>query len=104
MRRYASAREENARFSWLARNLAGFIAAGYMIEKGKENKALKQAGLLAYDDIEAALLGAAPAVSADSNDPLARVDPLKVADQNGVGSFERFALMDGQLKRRGKML
>lgn len=92
MRRYAAAREENARFSWLARNLAGFIAAGYMVEKGKENKALKHAGKLAYDDIEATLLGAET-----SKD----VDAAKV---NGEGSFERFMMMTSQLDQRGKML
>lgn len=109
MRRYAAAREENARFSWLARNLAGFIAAGYMVEKGKENKGLAQAGKIAYDDIEALLLGAetkaqtvAPVLSADGEREVA--DPLKVADRNGTASFERFSMVSGQLAQRGKML
>ncbi len=108
MRRYATAREENARFSWLARNLSGFIAAGYMVEKGKENTALDQAGKLAYDDIEAALLGVEISqrtqntVNADGTREV--VDPMKVADKNGSASFERFGAMTGQLAQRGKML
>lgn len=90
-RRYTEAREENSRFSWMTRNLAGFIAAGYMTDGKKENKALKQAGELAYDDIEAALLGAAPAASGKPK-------------ENGVGSFERFMMMDAQLAQRGRAL
>lgn len=103
IRKYNQARQENARFSWLARNLAGFIAAGYWVEKGKENKALKQASKIAYDDIEAMLLGADVA-RPTSGDPMQRADPEKVAEQNGAGSFERFAMMTGQLAQRGKML
>ncbi len=107
MRRYSSSRAENARFSWLARNISGFIAAGYQIEKGKENKALEQAGKLAYDDIEALLLGAetsnaVPVLSEDGTREVA--DPLRVADRNGTASFERFGMMSGQLAQRGRML
>lgn len=89
MRRYTAAREENARFSWLARNLSSFIAAGYQVEKGKENKALAHAGLLAYDEVEATLLGA---------------EKPGQPKENGVGSYERFMQMASGLDKRGKML
>ena len=92
MRRYTAQRDENSRFSWLARNLGSFIAAGYQIEQGKENMGLKLAGQLAYDDIEAAILGAS--TSAGTSAP----------KENGNGSFERFMMMAGQLDQRGKML
>lgn len=91
MRRFTAYREENSRFSWLARNIAGFIAAGYQIEKGKDNKALDQAQKLAFDDIETVLLGGTPQ---NPNAP----------KENGVGSYERFMGMMGQLEQRGKML
>ncbi len=89
MRKFTAFREENSRFSWLARNLAGFIAAGYQMEKGKENKALTQAGKLAFDDIETVLLGGTPAGA---------------PKENSAGSYERFMGMMGQLEQRGKML
>lgn len=78
------------------------------MEKGKENKALKQAGTLAYDDIEALLLGMeisnTSRTSVLSEDGAREVaDPLKVADSNGVASFERFGMMSGQLAKRGRM-
>ena len=92
MRRFTAFREENSRFSWLARNLAGFIAAGYQMEKGKENKALTQAGQLAFDDIETVLLGGTPQ------------SPNGGPKENGVGSYERFMGMMGELEQRGKML
>lgn len=92
MRRYAQTRQENSRFSWLARNIAGFIAAGYMIDKGKENKALDMAGKLAFDDIEALLLGAETSEAAGK------------PKENSAGSFERFMMMSSQLDQRGKML
>jgi hypothetical protein len=91
MRKFSAFREENSRFSWLARNIAGFIAAGYQIEKGKENKALDQAGKLAFDDIELALLGG-------------KVQSPDQPAENGAGSFERFMGMMGHLEQRGKML
>lgn len=92
MRRFNAAREENSRFSWLARSISGFIAAGYMTDGKKENKAIKYAAELAYDDIEAALLGAP--TSEDRNKP----------KENAPGSFERFMMMDSQLQQRGRAL
>ena len=91
MRKFTAWREENSRFSWLARNLAGFIAAGYQIEKGKENKALDSAGKLAMDDIETTLLGGT-------------VQKPNAPAENGVGSYERFMSMMGGLEQRGRML
>lgn len=89
-RRFHQDRRENSRFSWLARNITSFTAAGYMIDKGKENKGLKMAAELAYDDIEQAALGIKP--------------PPQAPKENGNGSFERFMGMMGQLDQRGKML
>jgi len=92
IRRYTTAREENSRISWLARNIATYIAAGFEVGKGKENTALKHAKQLAYDDIEALMLGAEPAQGA--------VKPA----ENKPGSYERFMMMNHQLQQRGKML
>ena len=89
LRRYAQLREENSRFSWLARNVTGFIAAGFQIEKGKENTALKHAASLAMDDIESALLSEAPLVA---------------PKENKSGSYERFMMMDKQMQQRGKLI
>ncbi len=90
MRRYTLQREENSRYSWLARTLGGLVAAGYQVEKGQENKGLTYAATIAYDDIEAALLKDGPSQAAPK--------------ENGAGSFERFMMMTGDLARRGKML
>lgn len=63
-----------------------------MVAEGKENKAMKQAGQLAYDDIEALVLGDTSSGSTPSR------------AENGPGSFERFMMMDNQLQKRGKLL
>lgn len=84
-------REENGRFSWLARNIAMFIAAGFEVPKGKENTALNTAQTLAFDDVEAALMGSG------SNAPA----PQK---ENSNGSYERFLGMTHSLDQRGKMI
>lgn len=80
-RRFLNSREENARFSWLGRNIAQFVAAGFMVAEGQENKALAQAGLLAMDDIERAMLkdvAAEPSVK-----------------ENAPGSYEKFMRFAG---------
>jgi hypothetical protein len=59
--------------------LASYIAGGYMIEKGKENSAFKEAQKLGYDSIDQALLG----VSAGGN------------KENTAGSFERLMAWAG---------
>lgn len=94
IRRFSSGREENSRISWLARTISTYIAAGYMVGEGKENKALKHAGQLAYDDIESLMLGNAPAASGGNS----------AQAENKPGSYERFMMMDSQLQKRGKML
>lgn len=114
-RRFLSAREENSRFSWLARNLGGFIAGGYMLDKGAKNPAAEQARTLSFDEIEAVLLGAeVDKPTAAQNHPLGPdgkavdIDPneaiARALAKNGNGSFERFGMMAGQLAQRGKML
>lgn len=75
-RRFWKQREDNGRFSWMTRNLASFIAAGYQVEG--ENPALKTAGQLAYDDIEQSLLGGGETAAGGG------------PKDNGNGSFERF--------------
>lgn len=109
-RRYTQERAENSRVSWLARSLSTFIAAGYMVEKGKENPALKMAASLAYDDVEAVLLGSPrPAAEATrSSGPVADIDPnesiARALERNTNGSFERFMMLDRNLETRGKMI
>lgn len=76
----------------MTRNIAGFIAMGYMTEKGKENPGIKMAAELAYDDVEAKLMGVE--LSTNSSGP----------KENSAGSYERFMRMAGQLEQRGKML
>lgn len=67
--------------------MAGFIAAGYMVEKGHENKAIDMAQKLAIDDIDAALVGAKGATP----------------KENDNGSYERFMRAMGQLNKQGKL-
>lgn len=74
-RKYFESREEGQRFSWLARTLAAYVAAGYMVEG--DNPALEKAGTIAYDDIEAALLGDLPEKEAE----------------NKPGSYERLHML-----------
>lgn len=90
-RKYLAQREENARASWMTRNIAGFIAMGYMVEKGKENPGIKMASELAYDDVEAKLMGVELSGGGGQK-------------ENGNGSYERFMRMAGQLEQRGKMI
>lgn len=75
----------------MTRTLAQFAAAGYMIEKGQENKALSQAEMLTLDEVEAALLGIDPKNSSGPK-------------ENGNGSYERFMMMMGQFDTRGKQM
>ena len=84
-RQFLASREENNRFSWLARSLGTLIAGGYMMEKGKENPGIKIAQKLAMDDIESALLESPP--------------PPK-PKQNKPGSYEMFMGAFGNGMRR----
>lgn len=78
-RRYQRAREENSRFAWLARQITSYVAAGWEIAEGQENKGLTQAATLGYDDIEVELLKEAQK----------RADDVPVHAEPPVGSFER---------------
>lgn len=55
-RLYLRRREEISLTSWQTRQLASFIAAGYMIDSKKGNPALDAAQVLSFDEIEAAQL------------------------------------------------
>lgn len=89
IRKYQASREENSRFSWLARHLTGYIAMGYMVEKGQVNEPLQNASTLGFDDIERAMLGGLKAEA-----------ETKQAE-NKPGSYEtfmRFAHQDAKNK------
>lgn len=90
LRHFSEERKENSRISWMTRTLAQYTAAGYMVGKNEENKALRQAEELAFDEIEAVLLGA----------ELKKKDP----HENSNGSYERFMMMVGALETRGRQM
>lgn len=96
-RQFLRRREDIAIASWQTRNISAFIAAGYMVEKGKPNTALDSASVLAFDEIEAAQIEEAQKAGANSS-----VNPgnKPMFDENGdiiplfpepkEMSFERF--------------
>ena len=109
-RRFLQQRREDGRFSWLARSLGRYIVNGYMSEAKDKKEALEEVSMLAFDDIEGAMLGlvipeqaATPAsgkaADIDPNDAIARA-----LAKNSNGSFERLRGMVGGLDQRGKML
>jgi hypothetical protein len=75
-RRFAARREENSRASWVARNIATYVAAGFEVPKGKSNTALDMAQKLSMDDVEHILLGG-------------KVENAAGQKENGIGSYER---------------
>jgi hypothetical protein len=77
VRRFHARREENTRASWVARNIASYVAAGFETPKGKTNEALNQAQKLAIDDIDVVLLGGTLNTG------------VATQKENGVGSYER---------------
>lgn len=87
LRRANKVREENYRFSWLARNLSQFVAAGYMVEG--ENPAIQQASTLAFDKVEREMLAHQAAIQESQPTKVhAPVEPVR-------GSFEKLmGLMD----------
>lgn len=89
LRKFREDRETNHRFSWMTRNIATFIASGYMVEG--ENKAVDVALKLALDDIERAQLDWEETAMRD----------LPAEDKNANGSFEKF-LMFSQAQATGK--
>lgn len=70
------------------RHIAQYIAQGYMVGKGEQNKPLEQASTIGFDDIERAFLGAASAQP----------------KENARGSYERLMSGFAQLEARGKTL
>lgn len=83
IRQYLDTREENARVSWLARNVATFIAASIMSDDNSE--AIEAASRLAYDDVERAILSSDESVSDADWQP---GDPAVVKREPKAGSFE----------------
>lgn len=90
-RRFLAAREENSRFSWLARQITVYVAQGYQLDKNTPNTALDHAVKIGYDDIERAFLEAADAQPA-------------APKENAPGSYERLIQGFQQLEARGKTL
>jgi hypothetical protein len=106
-RRFLENREEQSRVSWQTRILAQYISAGYMSDGKSENKAFKEAGKIAYDEIERLALSAAQAQAAEDDassypggiPPRASVE--EVAEKNANGSYERFMMTVGNGAKRG---
>lgn len=96
-RNFMRRREEITLISWQTRNLASFIAGGYMTD-GKGNPALDSATVLAFDEIEAEQIKEAQVNNASSRFGNAQGAPK--FDENGdiinegpeptQGTFERF--------------
>ena len=89
-------REEITLVSWQTRNLASFIAAGYMTD-GKGNPALDSATVLAFDEIEAEQIKEAQikfASSGGSNSGSPQFDDageiIYAGPEPTQGTFERF--------------
>lgn len=77
---YMEQRSKMSFETWQTRQIATFIAAGYMTDGKKGNPAVDAAQNLAYDEIEQLQLEEAQKAAADA--PLVR--------ENKPGSFERF--------------
>lgn len=90
LRKFQKRREENERTSWLGRNIAQYIAAGFQIAEGKVNEPLQNAGFLAIDDIERALLK--EYVASEAEKP----------KENSNGSFERLLGFGGNMQAQGQ--
>lgn len=84
-RKYLDSREENSRFSWLARNLGSLIAGGYMMGEGEENPGMEFASGLAMDEIEKEMLAEIKEEIGDT----------PAEDKNGIGSYESLLAMMG---------
>jgi hypothetical protein len=91
-------REEIALLSWQTRQLATYIAAGYMTD-GKGNPALDSAQTLAYDDIERAQIeealerdtrGGSLVWGKNENDEDVIVEIVPDLSKVKAGSFEAF--------------
>ena len=87
LRKADEARQENGRFSWLARTLSTFVAAGYMTDGKSENTAIKDAQNIAFDPIERAMLA-----------HRASQPETKAAAEPAAGSFEKIMGLMGQTR------
>lgn len=67
-RNFMKRREEIALISWQTRQLASFVAGGYMIDGKHGNPALDAAQILAYDEIERAQIEEASIASSRGGD------------------------------------
>lgn len=89
VRQYAAERKAHGLVSWQTRQLAQYIAAGYMVEG--ENPMFRAAGLIGFDDIERGQLQ-----EASERDEKAETSKVWTPDMpsespvNKTGSFERF--------------
>lgn len=83
-RNFLARREQISLLSWQTRQLASFIAAGYMVDGKKGNPALDAANVLAFDEIEEAQIEESVKRNADKPKVKGSVD------DPAVGSFERF--------------
>ncbi len=79
MRKFATGRIEQSRFSWLGRVLATAVTGGYMTD-GKGNPAFDAAQKITMDELEAAQL----------EDAMAEAKRKKLAEGPAIGSFEKF--------------
>lgn len=91
-RNYWEQRREQNLTSWMTRQLASFIAAGYMTDGKSENKALKAAQMLAFDEIERLQLLAAEHMVDDRPRGQSAQEPAR-------GSAERFMRTFGSPSR-----
>lgn len=94
-RRYLRRREEINLISWQTRNLASFVAAGYMTEKGKGNPALDTASTLAFDEVEAEQIKESQTKTASGSTPgVPKFDEagdiIPEFPEPTQGTFERF--------------
>lgn len=88
IRRFTEARQENTRYSWLARNLSQFVAGGYMTDG--ENPAIEYAQKLAFDDVERELM--------KEREAWEKAHPPKIEAENKPGSYEALIALMGQTR------
>lgn len=79
-RKFFEQRRANSLISWQTRQLAGFIAGGYMTDGKKPNKALEAAQGLHFDEIEKLQL----------EEQIKRAEEAPLPVETKPGSFERF--------------
>jgi len=87
-RKYLDYRQQSTLISWQTRNLAQYIAAGYMLSEGTRNEPLENAQTLSIDKIEAAQLEEAMRVESS----------IPVEEKVKPGSWERLQGTLGRVK------